>query len=148
MIHFSRTIVPKHFDFGCKFFVRGNKTWVRWRTCPFVCFLLNQFWLVRSCLINDWLMTFFLVSFHLNSRWKCKWLELFVFGLFKRFFFSRFSWICLYREHLQEVISLLSNEPKNASLPLNENKEEIESDLVKMNFFRKISSGISSLFFQ
>lgn len=30
------------------------------------------------------------------------------------------------REHLQEVISLLSNEPKNSSLPLNENKEEEE----------------------
>jgi hypothetical protein len=33
-----------------------------------------------------------------------------------------------YREHLQEVISLLSNEPKTSSLPLNENKEEIEEE--------------------
>ena len=30
------------------------------------------------------------------------------------------------REHLQEVISLLSNEPKSSSLPLNENKQEEE----------------------
>lgn len=29
-----------------------------------------------------------------------------------------------YREHLQEVISLLSNESKTSSLPLNENKED------------------------
>jgi hypothetical protein len=32
------------------------------------------------------------------------------------------------REHLQEVISLLSNETKNSSLPLNENKEEQEQE--------------------
>ncbi|CAF3913937.1 unnamed protein product, partial [Rotaria sp. Silwood1] len=30
------------------------------------------------------------------------------------------------REHLQDVISLLSNEPKTSSLPLNENKEDEE----------------------
>jgi len=32
------------------------------------------------------------------------------------------------REHLQEVISLLSNESKSSSLPLNENKEEEEQE--------------------
>jgi hypothetical protein len=41
-----------------------------------------------------------------------------------------------FREHLQEVISLLSNETKTSSLPLNDNKEEDEiettfTDLVK-----------------
>ncbi|CAF4819598.1 unnamed protein product [Rotaria magnacalcarata] len=39
------------------------------------------------------------------------------------------------REHLQEVISLLSNEPKTSSLPLNDNKEdEEETTFTNLNF--------------
>ncbi len=56
-----------------------------------------------------------------------KWLVHFVFGLFKNMIIHLHLKFC-FREHLQEVISLLSNEPKNSSLPLNENKDEQEHE--------------------
>jgi len=54
-----------------------------------------------------------------------KWPEHYVFGLFGNLFIN-FNLSVFSREHLQEVISLLSNESKSSSLPLNENKEEEE----------------------
>ncbi|CAF3642968.1 unnamed protein product [Adineta steineri] len=48
------------------------------------------------------------------------------------------------REHLQEVISLLSNEPKNSSssLPLIENKEEIETTQTDFNYSNKMATNV------
>jgi hypothetical protein len=62
-----------------------------------------------------------------------KWLVHYAFGLFRKFdllFNSINPFNPFNREHLQEVISLLSNEPKTSSLPLNENKDEIEEETI------------------
>ena len=44
-----------------------------------------------------------------------------------------------FREHLQEVISLLSNEPKTSSLPLNESKEEQEQEQEETTFSNTVN---------
>jgi hypothetical protein len=53
--------------------------------------------------------------------------------LVRKFDYS-FSLLGFFREHLQEVISLLSNESKTSSLPLNENKQEEEQEQEETTF--------------